>query len=434
MPIPPDVSSSVPATLTATTTRRASLVRLASWCASVQSLTVVAACGGGGGGGGGAPAPDGGGFVPSPPAGAPPPASSGGVRANLLNQSLGNPWGLAFLPDGRMLVTRKSGTLSVLSPAGATLATVSGVPAVQDGGGQGGLLDVAVDPNFAAGENWIYLSYAEAGGSGSRTAVSRGRLNLSSNQLTEVTRIFAQSRYVTTALGHYGGRLAFRDDGTLFITVGERQQGAYAQDVNESLGKVMRIHRDGSIPIDNPSFGAGARPGLWSMGHRNPQGAAIHPVTRELWATEHGPNGGDELNVVRAGQNYGWPNVSYGCNEDGPNCELGGNGGRHAPTYVEPVSRWPAPGTVQPYVSTAPAGMTFYSGSRFPEWQNNVFVAALREATLWRIVLGGTNGTTEVSREALFTNLGQRLRCIRQGPDGWLYLLTDEGRLYRIDR
>jgi glucose/arabinose dehydrogenase len=243
------------------------------------------------------------------------------------------------------------------------------------------------------------------------------------------TPLFRQLPRISSAFGHYGGRLAFRADKTLFITLGERQQGAPARSLGNHLGKVVRINREGGAAAGNPSLGSGAAPEIWSYGHRNPQGAAIHPGTGELWITEHGPNGGDELNVVRAGQNYGWPLVSYGCHEDGPNCEIGG--GVHAPRYIEPVSRWPAAGAPRPYISIAPGGMVFYTGSGFPEWQGNAFVTALRGTALWRVVL---NGDVEVSREQLFGSLGERIRHVQQGPDGWLYLLTDGGALIRIYR
>jgi glucose/arabinose dehydrogenase len=291
---------------------------------------------------------------------------------------------------------------------------------------------VVLDPDFTtAGSAWVYFSYSENGVGGSGTAVARGRLNTTTNQLTDVTRIFQQLPKVSGD-GHFGSRLAFRSDKTLFITLGERQQGLPAQDLTSHLGKVVRINRDGSVPSGNGTgLPAGTRVEIWSYGHRNPQGAAIHPTTGELWELEHGPQGGDELNIARSGQNYGWPNVSYGCNYGATNagCEIGG--GVHAPQYTEPVSRWPGPGTPTPYSSIAPSGLTFYTGSGFPEWQGNVFLGALAGAALWRVVL---RGNVEVSRERLFASLNERIRCVRQGPDGWLYLLTDSGKLIRVDR
>lgn len=351
-------------------------------------------------------------------------------RTRTLNASLASPWGLAFLPDGRMIVTQKGGTMRILSADGATvLAAVSGVPAV-DASGQGGLLDVALDPDFDAATNpWVYWSYAEPGSGGAGTAVARGRLV--GTALQDVAVIFRQQPKVGGG-GHYGARLAFLPDRTLLVTLGERQLDnpsnptvQYAQNVANHLGKVVRIQRDGAIPPGNPSFGAGAQPALWSIGHRNPQGAAIHPATGELWLVEHGPQGGDELNRVVPGGNYGWPLVSYGCPYGAPvgeACRVGG--GTHAPQFVEPASYWVP-------TSIAPAGMIFYTGDRFPEWHGNVLFGALAGTALWRVVL---DGNAVSSRERLFGSLGERIRHVRQGPDGWIYLLTDSGKLLRVER
>ena len=423
--------------------RRAGLARLGALWAAV-AVAPLAACGSGNDssppnipapppGSPPPPPPGGGGGSPPPPPPPPPPPSSGPPKTTVLNSTLASPWGLAFLPDGRMLVTQKGGSMVVVSADGKTVSNpLAGIPIVASSG-QGGLLDVMLDPDFTtAGSNWVYFSYSEPGTGGSGTAVNRGRLDLANGQLLDVslTPIFRQFPKVVGD-GHFGSRLAFRADKTLFITLGERQQGSPAQDLTQTLGKVVRINRDGSIPSDNPDMGAGARPGIWSLGHRNPQGAAIHPTTGELWELEHGPQGGDELNIARAGQNYGWPNVSYGCEYGATNagCEIGG--GVHAPTYTEPTSRWPAPGIPTPYSSIAPSGLTFYTGDGFPEWKGNVFLGALVGTALWRVVL---NGNVEASREQLFASLGERIRCVRQGPDGWLYLLTDSGKLIRVDR
>jgi glucose/arabinose dehydrogenase len=204
--------------------------------------------------------------------------------------------------------------------------------------------------------------------------------------------------------------------------LGERQRGTPAQDLTTSLGKVIRINRDGTVPADNPKID-GALPEIWSFGHRNPQGAAIRPGEDVLWISEHGPQGGDELNQVVAGGNYGWPLVSYGCNYGDPvgdACRIGG--GNHSPNYIEPVSYWVP-------ISIAPAGMIFYTGSGFSQWQGNVFTGSLAGTALWRIVL---NGDTVVSREPLFSELGERIRDVEQGPDGWIYLLTDSGKLIKV--
>jgi glucose/arabinose dehydrogenase len=351
-------------------------------------------------------------------------------RVVTLNASLASPWGLAFLPDGRMLVTQKGGAMRLLSADGAVVqATLTGVPPV-DASGQGGLLDVALDPDFDPVANpWIYWTYAEPGPGGSGTAVARGRLVGTALQNVEV--IFRQQPKLAGS-GHYGARLAFRPDKTLLVTLGERQYdnpaaptAQYAQNVANHLGKVVRIARDGSIPPGNPGFGAGAQPALWSIGHRNPQGAAMHPTTGELWLLEHGPQGGDELNRVLPGGNYGWPFRSYGCPYGAPvgeACRVGG--GVHAPTYVEPVAYWVP-------TSIAPAGMIFYTGDRFPEWHGSVLFGALAGTALWRVAL---DGNVAASRERLFGSLGERIRNVRQGPDGWIYLLTDSGRLMRVER
>ena len=352
-------------------------------------------------------------------------------RVTTLNSTLSGPWGLAFLPDGRMLVTQKQGTMVMLSGDGATvLATLTGVPSV-DTSGQGGLLDVAVDPQFdPVTHPWVYWTYAEAGAGGKGTAVARGRLV--GTALLDVQVVFRQVPKTSASNNHYGSRLAFGADGTLFVTLGERQLDnpsapttLYAQNVANHLGKIVRINRDGSVPPGNPDFGAGARPELWTIGHRNPQGAAIHPSTGELWVVEHGPQGGDELNRAVAGGNYGWPLRSYGCPYGAPigdACRVGG--GTHAPTYVEPVSYWVP-------TSIAPSGMIFYTGDRFPEWHGNVLFGALAGTALWRVEL---NGNALAARERLFGNLGERIRHVRQGPDGWIYLLTDSGKLLRVER
>jgi glucose/arabinose dehydrogenase len=375
---------------------------------SAVAFFLVSACGACGGGSAGGP--------PSGPTG---PAAS--LRTVTLNASLASPWGLAFLPDGRMLVTQKAGTMVVLAPDGTLQATLTGIPPVAPEG-QGGLLDVAVAQDFAT-EPWVYWTFsepgtgAEAGLAG--TAVARGRLV--GNALLDVVVIYRQVPKVAGS-GHFGSRLAFHPDGSLFVTLGERQQGLPAQDVGTSLGKVVRIRRDGTIPADNPAI-AGARPEIWSYGHRNPQGAAIRPGTDELWVTEHGPQGGDELNRITPGGNYGWPLVSYGCNYGDPvgtACRIGG--GVHAPRFVEPVSFWVP-------TSIAPAGLLFYTGSRFPSWQGNAFLGALAGTALWRVEL---SGNAEASRERLLGDLGERIRCVAQGPDGWLYLLTDGGKLLQV--
>ena len=350
------------------------------------------------------------------------PLNPSGARVVTLNTALTRPWGLAILPDGRMLVTQKAGSMLILSVDGAAVqATVNGLPSVLDEG-QGGLLDVALDPDFAT-DPWVYWTYAEPGTGKEAglagTAVARGRLVGST--LQNVGVIYRQVPKASGA-GHYGSRLAFAQDKSLFVTLGERQQGSPAQDLATTLGKVIRINRDGTIPSDNPAI-SGALPEIWSYGHRNPQGAAVRPGGNTLWIHEHGPQGGDEINRVLAGGNYGWPAVSYGCNYGDPvgeACQIGG--GTHAPTYIEPVTYWVP-------VSIAPAGMIFYTGTVFPQWQGDIFMGALSGTALWRVKL---RANTVVEREKMFQELGERIRDVEQGPEGFLYLLTDSGKLFQI--
>lgn len=302
-------------------------------------------------------------------------------------------------------------------------APVAALPAVT-ASGQGGLLDVCLDPDFER-EPWVYVSYAEPGSGADAgkagTAVAKGRLV--GNRLHDVDVIFRQSPKVTGS-GHFGSRLVFARDKTLFVTLGERQLKTPAQDLQTHLGKVVRIQRDGQAARDNPPLGRAAKPEIWSFGHRNPQGAALHPRTGELWLTEHGPQGGDELNIARAARNYGWPERSYGCNYGSftRNCEIGN--GRHAPEYVEPLTTW-VPRSI------APSGLCFYDADLIPQWRGNLFVGALAGRALWRLTL---RGDAVLEREPLFQSLQERIRDVRQGPDGALYLLTDNsaGRVLRI--
>jgi glucose/arabinose dehydrogenase len=385
----------------------------------VATALGIAACGGGGGDG------------PSPPPPNPPPPT-GPAKATVLGVTLASPWGLAFLPDGRMLVTQKGGSMVIVRADGSAVdATVSGVPAVNSGG-QGGLLDVALDPDFST-TPWVYFTFSEDGIGGSGTALARGQL--AANALTNVAVIWRQTPKVSGG-NHYGSRIVFRPDKTLYVTLGDRGQDdpanpttANAQNAAKTLGKVVRLNRDGNIPTDNPSIALlGALPGLYSLGHRNPQGAALMPGTSELWLTEHGPQGGDELNRVLPAANYGWPFRSYGCPYGSPVgdlCRVGG--GTHAPTYEEPKSYWVP-------TSIAPAGLAFYNGDKFPEWQGNVFAGALAGQSLWRITLDANRNVSAREEVAVVKALNKRIRDVRQGPDGWLYLLTDDGRIVRIDR
>ena len=357
------------------------------------------------------------------PLAAQPAASSQSVtpRAVVLNDSLKSPWGLAFLPDGRMLVTEKPGSLLLLDATGKrTLATLA-VPPVAFRN-QGGLLDVAVDPDFPR-EPFIYWTYAEQGSGAEKdlagTAVARGRLV--GNALEGIEVIYRQVPK-TTGSGHFGARIVFRPDKTLYITLGERQKFDPAQDLDATLGKVIRLNRDGSVPAGNPGVSK-TRPEIWSYGHRNPQGAALRPGSSELWVNEHGPQGGDELNRVLPGRNYGWPKVSYGCPYGAPKgeaCRYGG--GTHEPAYEPPVSFWVP-------TSMAPSGLVFYSGRRFPQWKGDALMGALAGTAVWRVRL---DGDREAARERLFGELKERVRDIREGPEGYLYLVTDSGKLIQI--
>jgi len=332
-------------------------------------------------------------------------------------EGLEHPWGMAFLPDGRVFVTERPGRLRIIERDGKAGPPITGVPAV-DATKQGGLLDVALDPAF--GKNrLVYLSYSEPREGGNGTSVARGVLE--GGSLTGVQVIFRQQPAMQGGF-HFGSRLVFDRGGRLFITLGERNVGrAQAQTLDNTIGKIVRINPDGSIPPDNPFVGrAGALPEIWSYGHRNVQGAALHPVTGELWANEHGPKGGDELNRVLPGRNYGWPTVSYGVEYSGAKISDSGT----APGIEPPVHYW--------VPSIATSGLLFYTGERFPAWRGSAFVGGLKSQQLVRLVL---DGDRVVEEERLLRGVvKERVRDVEQGPDGDIYLLTDEenGRLLRL--
>ncbi len=378
---------------------------------SLWLLAVLLGLGCGGGGG-------------SSSSGTPP-----GVQPVQVAAGLEHPWGMAFLPDGSILATERAGRLRRILPDGTLSSPILGLPPV-DARGQGGLLDIALDPQFESNRR-VYLSFSEPGTGPEAglngTSVLRGVLSADHRNLDSVAVIFRQvPKQNSTA--HFGSRLVFDRDGRLFVTLGERnldREGA--QDPSNHLGKVVRIHGDGTVPSDNPFAGvAGAAPEVWSLGHRNVQSAAIHPDTGELWTAEHGPQGGDELNRTLAGLNYGWPRISYGCEYGTPTetCTPVG-GATSLPGLEQPASYWVP-------TSIAPSGMVFYTGNRYPGWQGSLFLGALAGKALWRIQL---EGPVVVSREPLLTALGARIRDVRQGPDGWLYVLTDEtnGRVLRLE-
>ena len=338
-------------------------------------------------------------------------------RVVTLTDALEFPWGLAFLPDGRMLVTERPGRLRIVEKDGSLSAPLAGVPAVA-AQGQGGLLDVALAPDFARSRT-IYLSYAEPGDGGTAgTSVARARLG--DNGLENVQVVFRQEPKVSGG-SHFGSRLVFGRDGDLFITTGDRQNRPLVQDLTKLQGKVVRIRPDGSIPPDNPFVNrGGARPEIWSYGHRNIQGAALHPETGQLWTVEHGARGGDELNAPKAGKNYGWPVITYGVDYSGASI----GEGQRKEGMEQPVHYWDP--------SIAPSGLMFYTGNRFPNWKGNAFVGALGHRLLARLELDGERVRSE---EQLLEGMSRRIRAVVQGPDGYIYLLTDDanGRIMRLE-
>ncbi len=344
---------------------------------------------------------------------------SGPVKVTEVARGLDTPWSLAFLPDGRMLVTERPGRMRIIAADGSLSAPIAGVPAVH-ARGQGGLLDVVLSPKFAT-DRTLFFSYAEPTAAGARTAVARARLDAAALRLEDVRVIFAQNED-PPGNHHWGSRLVFDAAGNLFVTLGDRSHSRdRAQVPGSHLGKIVRIRPDGSVPPDNPFLNKGGMlPQLWSLGHRNVQGAALHPQTGELWAHEHGPQGGDEVNRVLPGRNYGWPVITYG-REYVVGTKIGE--GTERADIEPPVLQWTP--------SIAPSGMAFYTGDAFPQWKGNLFVGALKYQLLARLVL---DGDKVVHEERLLTELGRRIRDVRQGPDGRLWLLDEsEGRILRLD-
>jgi glucose/arabinose dehydrogenase len=346
-----------------------------------------------------------------------PPSMNGAVRVETVAKGLERPWALAFLPDGRILVTERPGRLRIVERDGRISKPLDNVPRVL-ARGQGGLLDVALDPRFAE-NRLVYLSYAEPGeGNTAGTAVARGRLG--EGRLDDVQVIYRQQPKVEGS-GHFGSRLVFARDGTLFITQGDRiAYREQAQDLSSGLGKIVRINPDGSVPKDNPFVGrTGARPEIWSYGHRNAQSAAFHPETGQLWTVEHGARGGDELNHPEAGKNYGWPVITYGVDYSGAKIGEGtAKSGMEQPVYYwDPV--------------IAPSGMAFYTGDAFADWKGSILIGSLTPGLFVRLTLK----EGQVAREERYLgDLQERIRDVQQGPDGFIYLVTDspDGRLLRI--
>jgi aldose sugar dehydrogenase len=345
-------------------------------------------------------------------------SSAGELEVRTIARGLVNPWALAFLPDGKMLVTERAGRMRIVTAEGQVSPPLKGVPDVW-ASGQGGLHDVIIDKSFAQNRT-IYFCFAERTEGGGRTTTARAKLNDGNDRLDEVKIIFRQQGPLSSG-NHYGCRIAQADDGNLFVALGDhftyRDQ---AQNLGNHLGKIVRIAPDGSVPPGNPFAGrANAKPEIWSYGHRNIQALAIHPTTSEPWEIEHGPRGGDEVNVVGKGKNYGWPVIGYGIDYSGAKI--------HDATakdgMEQPLKYW--------VPSIAPSGMAFYTGKLFPKWNGSLFTGALRSTMLVRLTLNG-NGVT--SEERLLENLHERIRDVRQGPDGALWLLTDSsnGRVLRV--
>ncbi|MBI2297182.1 MAG: PQQ-dependent sugar dehydrogenase, partial [Betaproteobacteria bacterium] len=328
-----------------------------------------------------------------------------------------HPWGLAFLPDGRMLVTERPGRLRIVKDGRLDPQPVAGLPQAT-AYGQGGLMDVALHPRFSE-NGLVYLSYAARGEGGVGTEVARGKLAI--NRLENVQVIFRQQPK-SGGGRHFGSRLVFDRHGFLYITLGDRGEQDRAQKPDDHAGSVIRLHDDGRAPKDNPFVGKpGWKPEKYTLGNRNIQGAALHPQTGALWTHEHGPQGGDEVNVIRAGVNYGWPVITYGVNY-GTGTKIGE--GTHKAGMAQPVHYW--------VPSIAPSGMAFYTGERFPRWRGDLFVGALRDELLVRLKL---DGEKVVREERMLQGVLGRIRDVRNGPDGYLYLLTDasNGVLARLE-
>lgn len=342
-------------------------------------------------------------------------------EAKVITSVLTSPWGIKSLPDGRLLVTQKAGTMRIVTTAGMVSDPITGIPAV-NAGGQGGLLGLCLDPEFAS-NRMIYWVFSEATGGGNNTAVAKGKLSANEKTIEGATIIY-RAKPANASTLHYGGRILFDKTGNLVVSTGERsvlETRPLAQSLTSGLGKVVRITKEGQPASGNPTFSqTGALPELYSYGHRNPQGLALHPVSGEIWLSEHGPRGGDEINRLKAGSNYGWPTITYGIEYSG---EKIGAGIQQQDGMEQPDYYW------DPVVS--PSGMTFYSGNRVPEWENNLFIGALSGMHIVRLAI---DNNKVVGEERLLASENQRFRDITQGSDGALYAVTDGGRLYKIDK
>ncbi len=343
------------------------------------------------------------------------------LNTRVVTSGLTNPWGIAALPDGRFLITQKAGSMRIVNASGQVSGNIGGIPAV-NAGGQGGLLGLCIDPAFAT-NRMVYWVFSENRADGNLTAVAKGRLADNESTIENATVIYRATPAYNGTL-HYGGRILFDRTGNLVVSTGERSDLAtrpLAQSLSASLGKIIRITTNGQAAPGNPTVGqASGRPEIYSLGHRNPQGLAIHPATGDLWQGEHGPRGGDEINLIKPGANYGWPTITYGIEYSGQTI---GAGIQQQNGLEQPVYYW------DPVIS--PSGMTFYKGNRIPEWENNLFIGALSGQHIVRLAIANGKVTGE---ERLLASEGQRFRDITQGTDNALYAITDGGRLYRIDR
>ncbi len=343
-------------------------------------------------------------------------SAKAGYRLATLTTGLSQPWSMAFLPDGRILITERPGRLRIFADGRLRRPAIPGVPEVF-ASGQGGLLDVCLHPGFAQ-NRILYLSYSGSGPGGAATTVARAEFTEAG--LRDVAPVFVALPYASGSL-HFGSRIAFDRAGFMYVTTGERYSMRRAQDLGDLAGKVVRLHDDGKVPADNPFVGrAGARPEIFTFGHRNPQGLTVHPETGRVWLAEHGPKGGDEINVLKAGANYGWPLATHGIDYNGaiisPNKSL--------PGMEDAVRVW--------VPSISPCGLSFYNGDKFPDWKGSLFTGALSSDALYRIELEG-----EVHRgeERLLVGRLPYIRDVRQGPDGLLYVITqsEDGGLYRLE-
>ncbi|MGV3696136.1 PQQ-dependent sugar dehydrogenase [Flavobacterium sp.] len=342
-------------------------------------------------------------------------------ESKVLSEGLKKPWGIAPLPDGRLLITQKSGSLIIADASGKLSREISGIPEVNDRG-QGGLLGITIDPDFAK-NRMVYWTFSEKLKEGNLTSVAKGRLADDEKSIENATVIYRATPAYDGVL-HYGSRILFDKTGNIVFSTGERsdkETRPQAQSLKSALGKVIRITVDGKPAPGNPFLNRpDARPELYSWGHRNVQGLALHPTTGDIWENEMGPRGGDEVNLLSAGKNYGWPTITYGIEYDGKTI---GQGKTQMEGMEQPVYYW------DPVAS--PSGMTFYKGNRIAEWQNNLFIGGLSSQHIVRLVIENNKVTGE---ERLLSNEGQRFRDVAQGADGALYAITDSGRLYRIDK